>query len=69
MKTILATLKAGLDVSIGFHKIYQMDDGTLSVRLESSLTSPTEKATIAGLRRLLKWMDEELKPNLQPSTK
>ena len=41
----------------------------LAVRLESSLSSPCEKCTVAGFRRLLKWMDNELKPNFQPSTK
>jgi hypothetical protein len=58
MKTIIKILKAGLDVHIGLHKISTFSDGTMAVRLAGSgLMSPDEKITVAGLRRLLKWMD------------
>jgi hypothetical protein len=64
MKTIIKILKTGLDVHIGLHKISTYSDGTMAVRLAGSgLTSPDEKITIAGLGRLLKWMDANPCPN------
>ena len=61
MKTILALLKAGQNVSIGGHEIIAYSDGkSIGIRLAGSLTSGTEKITMTGLRRLLKWMDTEL---------
>ena len=63
MKMILSALKAGLDIDIGARaRIFQYTDGTIGARLASSLTSPSERATLAGLRRLLAWIDKETTP-------
>jgi len=61
MKTILALLKAGQNVLIGGHEIIAYSDGkSIGVRLAGSLSSGSERLTMTGLRRLLKWMDDEL---------
>ena len=61
MKTILALLKAGQNVFIGGHEIIAYSDGTLGCRLADSLSyGSSERATMKGLRRILKWMDDEL---------
>lgn len=64
MQTILNTLKAGLDFEIGFHKFIAYDDGSMAIRLQSSLMSPDFKINQTGLRQALKWLDENA-PNAQ----
>jgi len=62
MKTLLSALtsEARTRVTIGAFDIYAYDDGTLTARQHGSgLMAPSEKPTLAGLSRILKWIDSE----------
>lgn len=61
MKAILMCLQVGLSVQVGkAATLFRYDDGTIGVRMEGSgLVTPSEPATLAGLRRLLTWLDHE----------
>ena len=62
MKTILAVLKAGLEFEIGFHRIIAYDNGTMAIRLQSSLMSPDFKQNLTGLRQAFAWLDANANP-------
>ena len=62
MKEILRVLQMGGDVVIGTRArlfAYDNGEGELTIRLDNSLMGPTTKPTQAGLRVLLRWLDEQ----------
>jgi hypothetical protein len=69
MKQMLAALIRDEDVLIGNRaKIARFDDGTIYCRIEGSgIMSPSERPTVAGLSRILRWLDNEIASH--PKTK
>lgn len=60
MKRLLQQIQDGTDLVIGNWTIHVWDNGTLGTRQTGSgLLGPDARPNVAGLRRLLSWLDQQ----------
>ena len=61
MKKLLCQILAGRDLEVGEWTIYVWSDGSIGARRQNGLLAPEavagKRPTVAGLQRLLKWID------------
>lgn len=59
MKKLLNQIQSGAGLQAGGWFIFAYPDGTITARQDGSgLMAPTEHATLAGLKRILAFIDE-----------
>ena len=61
MKSMLYTIRHGELRISGLKtgaRIFGYDDGTITCRLDNGLLGPNTPGTIAGLKKILNWIDE-----------
>lgn len=60
LQAIIATAGRHTKVIIGRYQLWASEEGDMTVRqMGTGLMGPIEKHSIAGLRRILDWMDAE----------
>ena len=68
MRAMLLTLKTDGEITVGkVAKLFRYSDGTIGLRMTNSLTAPSQKCTLAGLKRLLDWLDDAARENQYPA--